>query len=185
MSDEMFDTDDDVVGAEESQPGQRRVGFLPGVLIQILKWAGIILGAIIFIVNVVVVTVTFLGRGNTGQTRVPESPEYRAEIPILDWYEQIGELRGSTADDVRTTFIVQPYLGYDGNNNDLTTELIARDIQLIGIFNDYFGSLTTADLEGPVNKVRVEQELTDQVNRILRSGVIQDIVFGSYQFLPF
>ncbi len=184
MADEMFDTDDDVVGAEETQPGQRRVGFLPGVLIQILKWVGIILGAIIFIVTVVVVTVNFLGRGNTGQTRVPESAEYQAEIPILDWYEQVGELRGSTADDVRTTFIVEPYLGYDGDNNDLTTELIARQIQLIGIFNDYFGAANVAELK-EMGKDMVEQVLKDEINRILRNGVIQDIVFGSYQFLPF
>ena len=91
MADEMFDADDDVVGAEETQGGQRRVGFLSGVLIQILKWVGIILGAIIFIVTVVVVTVNFLGRGNASQTRVPESELYRESVPILEWYEQIAE----------------------------------------------------------------------------------------------
>ena len=30
MADEMFDEQDDVVGAEEPQPGEKRVGFLPG-----------------------------------------------------------------------------------------------------------------------------------------------------------
>lgn len=185
MADDMFDTDEDVVGAEESQSTQKRVGFLPGVLIQVLKWVGIILGAVIFIVTVVVVTVNFLNRGNVSQTRVPTSEEYRAEAPIYTWFEQIGELRGSTADEVRTTFIVEPFLGYDGENEQLTTELIQRRIQLVGIFNDYFGSRTTDELEGPENKLRVEQELQDQINRILRNGMIRDIVFGSYQFLPF
>lgn len=185
MADDMFDTDEDVVGAEETQSTQKRVGFLPGVLIQVLKWVGIILGAVIFIVTVVVVTVNFLNQGNVSQTRVPTSEEYRAEAPIYAWFEQIGELRGSTADDVRTTFIVEPFLGYDGENEQLTTELIQRRIQLVGIFNDYFGSRTTDELEGPENKLRVEQELQDQINRILRNGMIRDIVFGSYQFLPF
>jgi flagellar FliL protein len=185
MADDMFDADDDVVGAEEPQTGQKRVGFVPGVLIQVLKWVGIILGAVIFIVTVVVVTVNFLGQGNATQTRIPTTEEYRSEAPIYVWFEQIGELRGSTADQVRTTFIVEPFLGYDGENEGLTTELIQRRIQLIGIFNDYFGSRTTDELEGPVNKIRVEQELQDNINRILRSGRIEDIVFGSYQFLPF
>ena len=185
MADDMFEGDDDVVGAEEPQPGQQRVGFLPGVLIQVLKWVGIILGAVIFIVTVVVVTVNFLNRGNVTQTRIPTSEEYRAEAPIYTWYEQIGELRGSTADDVRTTFIVEPFLGYDGEEEQLTTELIQRRIQLVGIFNDYFGSRTTDELEGPENKIRVEQQLLDQINRILRNGQVRDIVFGSYQFLPF
>lgn len=185
MADDMFETDDDVVGTEEAQSGQKRVGFLPGVLIQVLKWVGIILGAVIFIVTIVVVTVNFLSRGNVSQTRIPTSEAYRAEAPIYIWYEQIGELRGSTDDSVRTTFIVEPYLGYNPDNDQLTTELIQRRIQLIGIFNDYFGSRSTSVLEGAANKIRVQQELRDQINRIMRNGRIEDIVFGSYQFLPF
>ena len=181
--DDMF-VDDTEVDPGEPQGQQKRVGFLPGVLIQILKWVGIILGVVIFVVTITVVTVQFLGRGNAGATRIPTSEAYRAEAPIYIWQE-LGELRGSTADEVRTTFIVEPALGYDPEADQLTTELINREIQLIGIFNDYFGSRTTAELEGPQNKVRVEQGLTDQINRILRNGQIRDIVFISYQFLPF
>lgn len=182
MADDMFDADDDVVGAEETQPGQKRVGFLPGVVIQILKWVGIILGGVIFIVTVVVVTVNFLDRGSVSQTRVPQSEEYRAEMPILTWFEQVGELRGSTADEQQTTYIVEPFLGYDGENNALVNELILRKIQLIGIFNDYFGGKSVDDLK---HKDVVEQELLDTINRMLRDGRVQDIVWGSYQFLPF
>ncbi len=185
MADEMFDSDEDVVGAEEAQSGEKRVGFLSGVLIQVLKWVGIILGAVIFIVTVVVVTVNFLNRGNVSQTRIPTSEEYRSQVPEYVWFEQVGELRGTTGDEVRTTYIIEPFLGYDGENTDLTTELINRRIQFVGIFNDYFGARTTAELEGQANKEAVEAEIRDQINRILRTGLIEDIVFGSYQFLPF
>ena len=185
MADDMFDADDDVVGAEEAQPGQKRVGFLPGVVIQILKWVGIILGGVIFIVTVVVITVNLLNRGSVSQTRVPQSSQYEADEPILTWFEQVGELRGGTADDQQTTFIVEPFLGYDGENNALVNELILRKIQLIGLFNDYFGSRTLDELKGPEDKIRVEQELLDSINRMLRDGRVQDIVWGSYQFLPF
>ncbi|TFH06217.1 MAG: hypothetical protein E4H09_00720 [Spirochaetales bacterium] len=184
MGDDMFDGDDDVVGAEEKQPGEKRVGFIPGVLIQVLKWAGIILGVIILVVTITVITVNFLSAGNVGQTRVPTSQDYRTDLPILTYYP-IEELRGVTADEVRTTFIVEPYLGYDPENTGLTTELIQRDIQLIGVFIDYFGSKTTADLERSENRRRVQQELIDLMNRILREGQIEDLVFKSYQFLPF
>lgn len=181
--DDMF-VDDTEVDPGEPQGTQKRVGFLPGVLIQVLKWAGIILGVVIFVVTITVVTVRFISRGNPPETRIPTSEAYRADAPIYTWQE-LGELRGSTADDVRTTFIVEPALGYDSEAEQLTTELIQREIQLIGIFNDYFGARTTAELEGPQNKLRVEQELMDQINRILRNGQIRDIVFISYQFLPF
>ncbi len=185
MADDMFDADDDVVGAEEAQPGQKRVGFLPGVVIQILKWVGMILGGVIFIVTVVVVTVNFLNRGSASQTRVPQSSQYEADVPILTWSEQVGELRGSTEDTQRTTYIIEPFLGYDGENNALVTELIDRKIQLIGVFNDYFGGRSVAELQGKDNKILVEQQLLDTINRMLRSGRVQDIVWGSYQFLPF
>lgn len=185
MADDMFDADDDVVGAEEAQPGQKRVGFLPGVVIQILKWVGIILGAVIFIVTVVVVTVNFLGRGSANQTVVPQSEDYRAEVPIYAWFEQVGELRGSTADQQRTTYIVEPFLGYNGENNALVNELIQRKIQLVGIFNDYFGARTVDELQGPARQQAVELELLEQINRTLRDGRVEDIVWGSYQFLPF
>lgn len=185
MADDMFDADDEVVGAEEAQPGQKRVGFLPGVVIQILKWVGIILGGLIFIVTVVVVTVNFLDRGSVSSTRVPQSPQYVADIPILAWYEQVGELRGSTADEQQTTFIVEPFLGYDGENNALVNELIVRKVQLIGLFNDYFGAHMVNDLKGQMNKDKVEDALLSDINRMLRSGQVEDIVWGSYQFLPF
>lgn len=185
MADDMFDADDEVAGAEEAQPGQKRVGFLPGVVIQILKWVGIILGGVIFIVTVVVVTVNFLNTGSAGQTRVPLSEQYDVEVPILTWFEQVGELRGSTEDAQRTTYIIEPFLGYDGENSALVTELIDRKIQLVGIFNDYFGGRSVSELQDSVNKVLVEQQLLDTINRMLRSGRVQDIVWGSYQFLPF
>lgn len=185
MADDIFGEDDDVVGTDDAQAGQKRIGFLSGALIQILKWVGIILGAVIFIVTVVVVTVMILNRGTAGQTRIPTSQEYRAEAPILTWFEQIGELRGSTADEVRTTYLIRPFLGYARDNDRLTTELIDRRIQLVGIFHDYFATKSTRELEGPGNRDRVKRELIDRINRILRSGRIDDIVFESYQFILF
>ena len=117
------------------------------------------------------------------QSRVPSS--YEADMPILAWSEQVGELRGSTSDTVRTTYIVEPVLGYDGENNDLVNELILRKTQIIDMFNDYFSSRPSAELNGPTNKAHVEQALLDQINRLLRNGQIQDIVWGCYQFLPY
>jgi flagellar FliL protein len=187
MADDMFDAEDDVVATEETQPGQKRVGFLPGVLIQVLKWTGIILAAIIFIVTVVVITVRVLNRGNTQQVRAPISADYESNIPRLEYFGQIGELRGTTGDEVRTTFVVEPYLGYRKGNDGLSTELIDRTIQLIGLFNDYFGTRTVDELEGAQgeNRRTVELELIQAINNLLEEGAIEDIVFRSYQFLEF
>ena len=135
--------------------------------------------------TVVVVTVNFLDRGSQPQTVVPRTEAYQGDVPILVWYEQIGERRGSTLDDPRVTYIVEPFLGYDGENNALVAELIQREVRLIGIINDYFGSHHAEELQGLGRQDIVEQELLEQINRVLRDGRVQEIVWGNYQFLPF
>ncbi len=186
MADEdMFGADEDVVGAEEAQSGQKKVGFLSGAVIQILKWVGIIVGAIIFIVTVVVVTVGFLDGGNEGVTRVPVTQEYQGVPEPLEWFRQIPQLRGSTADEVNTTYLVEPALGYNGANTQLTTELISRQIELTDVFNRYFRSHTRDELVGPENEERVKAELLESVNRQLRNGAVREIVFLQYEFPQF
>lgn len=186
MADEdMFGADEDVVGAEEAQAGQKKVGFLSGAVIQILKWVGIIVGAIIFVVTVVVVVVQFLDRGNEGVTRVPQTQEYAGVLDPLEWFSQVGLLRGSTSDEVNTTYLVEPVIGYDGDNAQLTTELISRQIELTDVFNRYFRSHTRDELVGLSNEDRVKAELKERVNRQLRTGTVQDIVFLQYEFPQF
>lgn len=186
MADEdMFGADEDVVGAEEAQGGQKKVGFLSGAVIQILKWVGIIVGAIIFIVTVVVVTVGFLDRGNEGVSRVPVTEQYQGVPEPLEWFRQIESLRGSTADEVSTTYLVTPAIGYDPENVQLTTELINREIELTDVFNRYFRSHTRDEVTGPNNEERVRAELLEAINRQLRTGSVEELVFLQYEFPQF
>lgn len=186
MSDELFDTEEEVAG-EEASTGGRRVGFLPGLLIQILKWAGIIVGAIIFIVTVVVVTLRIMGEGtDTGQTRIPgQTEEYQSEQPILTWYSNIDEVRGNTADEVRKTFIVKPYIGYEPGNQPVQNELIQRKVQVREIIAVYFSSRTADELQGAENRARVKQDLKRRINDLMSSGQIKDIAFDRYQIVEF
>jgi len=184
MSDELFDTEEEV-GGEDVGGGGRKVGFLPGLLIQILKWAGIIVGAIIFIVTVVVVTMKIMGTGTQSQTRIPATEEYQSKPPVYDWYSGIGEIRGSTADEVRRTFIVEPNLGYDQGDRQLQTELIARNIQLREIISTYFASRTSSQLQGVENRQRVKEDLKRQINDILSNGKVRDVAFTRYEIIEF
>ena len=185
MSDELFDSEDEIVGGEETQSTARRTGFLPGIVIQVLKWVGIIIGAIIFIVTVVVITVNIMGNNGANQTRLPISEEYQSRPPILEWYQNIGELRGSTADEVRRTYIVEPHIGYELENRAVQTELIARNIQLIEMFHTYFSSRTVSELEGVENRERVKTELQERINNMMQEGKIRAVAFGQYQFIEF
>ncbi|TVQ39963.1 MAG: hypothetical protein EA384_05175 [Spirochaetaceae bacterium] len=187
MSDnEMFDAEDEVAG-EEIASGGKRIGFLPGIVIQILKWTGIVLGAIIFVVTIVVVTLNFMGDGFATQSRIPaESEAYADRRPILDWYSGIGELRGQTADDARHTFIIQPHIGYDQENRAVQNELIQRNIQIREEILLYFSSRRASELEGVENRNRIKQDLVTRINNnIMRSGRIRDVAFDAFQIVDF
>ena len=187
MSDnELFDAEDDV-GGEEIASGGKRIGFIPGIVIQILKWTGIILGAIIFVVTVVVVTLHFMGDGFASQSRIPaESEAYADRRPVLDWYSNVGELRGQTADEARHTFIIHAHIGYDQENRAVQNELIARNIQIREEILLYFSSKRAAELEGVENRNRIKQDLITRINNnIMRSGRIRDVAFDSFKIVDF
>lgn len=188
MSDEMFDTEEEVGGGEEQQQaGKKRIGFLPAVVIDILKWAAIIVGAIIFIVVVVVITVRMLDRQQGGElANVPRVSEYQDEVPPeLAWFSQIGEVRGQTRDEPSMTFIVAPWIGYDQEGGEATLqELIAREIQIKEAVAIYFSSHYADELEGPQNRERVKRDLREEINRMMRNPV-REVAFDTYQILDF
>ena len=187
MSDEMFDTDEEVGGGEEQQQaGKKKIGFLPAVVIDILKWAAIVIGAVIFIVVVVVITVRMLDRNQGGQlAEYPQVSEYQDEVPPeLAWYSQIGEVRGQTMDDPSMTFIVAPWIGYQQESEATLQELIARQIQIKEAIAIYFGSHLAGELEGPQNRERVKRELREEINRMMRND-IREVAFDTYQILDF
>lgn len=183
MSDELFDNEEEVA-AEEASSG-RKVGFLPGILIQILKWAGIIVGAIIFIVTVVVLTLQFLNPGGQSQTQVPQSEPYQSDVPILQWYSELGEIRGSTADDPRRTFIVEPHIGYEMEDRAVQTELGQRSIQIREQVALYFSARTSDQLVGVEGRQRAKTELREEINTMMRRGTIEEVAFGRYEIIDF
>lgn len=187
MSDEIFDTDDEGGGEDQSQAvGKKKIGFLPAIVIDILKWAAIVIGAIIFIVVTVVITVRMLNSGDQATaTRVPLGSEYEeGSAPMLDWYSQIEDVRGVTADEVRRTFIVKVHIGYEPESEATMQELISREVQITEAIAEYFSSRTTDELQGIENRQRSKQELREEINRIMTHDV-RDVAFGRYEFLEF
>ena len=185
MSDDLLGNEEEIE-AEEQAAGQKRGGgFLSGLLIEILKWAGIVIGAIIFIVTVVVVTLRIMDTGSASQTEIPQSEEYQSAPPMLQWYSQIQEVRGQTADEVRKTFIVAPYLGYEGENKQLQSELINRQVMIKEEIALYFSNKTEDELTGPENREQVKEELRRRINEMLSSGQIETIAFDRYTVVDF
>lgn len=185
MSDDIFDPEEESGGDEPQAAGKKRIGFLPAIVIDILKWGAIIIGAIIFIVVVVVITVRMMGGGQAEATRLPLQSEYeRTGAEMLDWFSQIGDVRGTTNDEPRRTFIITPHIGYLPADDATLQELIRREIQIREAIAIYFSSRSIRELEGVENRERVKRELREQVNRIMTNRV-RDVAFSRYEFIEF
>jgi flagellar FliL protein len=193
MSNEMFDTEEELAG-EEQQPtaGKKKIGFLPAIVIDILKWAAIVIGAIIFIVGVVVITVRIMNRNEDpgSGSRVPLDSEYvEVERERLSWYSQLGSIRGQTRDEPAKTFIVNAFIGFEQNDEATGQELIDRNVQIKEEIAFYFAERTSDELEGPDNRRIVKQELKERLNRIMstRQGrePIREVAFDQYEIIDF
>ena len=69
-------------GSGESASKKGGSGLLP----QLLKWVAIVLGALVFIVTIVVVTVNIMGGAGKSQTPIPISEEYTGQREVLSWF---------------------------------------------------------------------------------------------------
>ena len=177
---------DDVSRTSTKSNRKRKGGLFAGVFLQSLKWIAIIFFGVILIVTTVVITVNRLEqRSSFLQDRVQLSEEFTAEVPVLEWYSEIGDIRGSTADIITRSFVVMPHIGYDPQDKAVQTELVARTIQIREIISFYFASRTIAELKSVESRQRVKSDLTTQINRIMNSGKIRDIAFDVYQLLEF
>lgn len=187
MSDEIFDADEEAGGEDQpQQTGKKKIGFLPAIVIDILKWTAIVVGAIIFIVVVVVITVRQINAGNQATaTRLPLGSEYEeGAAPLLEWYSQIGDIRGVTADEVRRTFIVSVHIGYEPESEATLQELISREVQITEAIAEYFSARSVEELQGIENRQRAKQELREEINRIMTND-IREVAFERYEFLEF
>ncbi len=180
MSDDIFETDEDA-GLEEE--AGRRGGLLSGLAIQILKWVAIIIGAIIFVVTVVVVTLNILQSDEPVGPQVPVSEEYEAEIPDYDFYAGLDEIRGNTADG-QSTFIADIQLGYDEGDTRVQAELSRRTPQIRDRIRRILAESTTEELR-PQHEETLKQKIRDSINAIMSSGRVREVVFNEFQVVPF
>ncbi len=186
MGDDFLDGDDDVVSTDDvgsEGGGGQKVGFLPAIVIQILKWAAIIVGAIIFIVTVVVVALNIMGAGQPAQDRVRRSESYEGPPPEYSWYEEIPELRGVTRDDVPRTFVVTVRLGYELENAAVSNSLTKQDIPLTDMLNTWFSSQFASYLLEVDNKEEIRRRILAEVQKIVPE--VQQVAFTQFQVLSF
>lgn len=180
---------ENVVAIEEddksSENNKRRGGFLP-FLFTVLKYFLFLVLIGLFVVAVSVITVrTLQKQSSITNTAGPIALNTQQTVPEdLDWFTQVGEIRGNLQDEARKTFIVDVYIGYKPTDQATLQELTRRRVQIRERVTLYFSSQYSQDLEGAQNFIRVKNELREIVNRTMNNK-IREIAFNSFQIIAF
>ena len=182
----MSDGDElDLDGGESSdiEGSAKKPSGLGALLPNLLKFAAIGLGALIFIVTVSVITFNILNKRGDPQTVISENSPYVGIRPQYSYYTAIGPIRTSTKDPVPYAVVVDMILGYDLNDNSASSEMTARLYELRDFVRSFFRTKTARELE-PENEARVKQEIVELLNtRVFNTAKVRLILFNQLDVL--
>ena len=181
MSDEEGFLDEGVTG-EEEQPAGVRTGFLPAVVITILKWAAIGLGAIIFVVTIVLITNKLLGEGKEISGIPAYSVERQREAIDTEYFNTgLDSIRGSTSDVPSRSFLASITIGYPEGKTVIQTELVSKKELIQNTILKYLGKKKAIDLQTK-NFGNLENELRTKINNgIMKTGQILSVLIQELQ----
>lgn len=180
MGDEEVFVDEEVAGGDS---GGGKTGFVPAAILKILKWLALGLAAVIFIVTVVVITVSIMTGGQTKTVQPSESRAYDTAPPILQWYD-IGEIRTRTSDENPATVIVKIKLGYEQENKSAQNEINQRREQIVDATRYFFSRKVQAELNAS-HEPALKNELKTMVNQMMDKKYVKEVVFLSFNVMDF
>jgi flagellar FliL protein len=180
MSDEQQDLNLEDVGAgAEDVSGPRRGGLLSGMLLTILKWAAIGIGAVIIVVTTTIITVRIASKGGNPQGLAAVSPAYAGKAEPLASYDDIEQIRGQTADDPPAIFLMQVSLGYDPKDKQVSVEIGNRRREIQDLILRYISLKKAAEL-APAQYSVVQAELKNMINMVMQNGKVQSVMFRQF-----
>ncbi|GHV10966.1 flagellar basal body protein FliL [Spirochaetia bacterium] len=190
MSDEKEDLNLNEGGetAEGENGDASKKGKGPGLkalLPNILKFAAIGLGALIFIVTVAVITFNIMSTGGKSQTSVEDPTNaYKGTRPVYAWYSLIGPVTTRTKDQT-VSVSVEVLIGYDDKNGNAATasNINAYQNELRDFVRRYFSTKTAEELQ-PQHEERLKNEIRERLNiEILDATKARKILFNKFDVM--
>jgi flagellar basal body-associated protein FliL len=137
------------------------------------------LGFVILGVTTTVVTFNLVNRGRAGSDLREISPEYSARPEPLNYDDTLEEVRGVTSDETPAIFSARISLGYEPGKQQLAIEIAARKREIGNIVLLYLSNRRSAELR-PENYRQIQEDLRSQINRVLKEGQIEAVVFRDF-----
>jgi flagellar basal body-associated protein FliL len=167
-------------GGEEAEVG-KRVGIFPSLLLKILKWVAIVVAILILVVVVTVIVVRALVGDATAYSNIPATSQEVEAAPMnLQYFKNVGQIRGQSSDVPPSSFIADVQLGYDPANNGLTAEINEKASLIHNRVLIYLSKKSASELHLK-NAEKLQNELEREINRLLRTGKIQQVLFNELQ----
>ena len=177
----MSDQDDINLEGGDASAGDSGKKKASALLPQLLKWAAIILGALIFIVTVVVITVNILGGSGKSQTSIPVSEEYTGTREVLQWYQAVGSIQTRTHDAIPASVVVDMAFGYPLEDKVTPAELSSRLVEIKDFLRSFLQRKTATELR---NEEKIKIEIRNYINdNILSNSKIRDVRFTKYEIV--
>ncbi len=167
-----FSDTPDVVEKPKSKGGGKAI-------LGLLKWIAVGLGAVIFIIVIVVVTVSLLNRQAKPMTTVPTSEEYQRATPIWATFTSIDQITTSTIDKEPWSVMIKLNLAYDAADKEIQNELTARKYQIQDALRNFFSAKKIEYLL-PDRERQLKEELREMLNRMLSKPAIKDMYFQTF-----
>jgi flagellar FliL protein len=116
------------------------------------------------------------------ETRVDISENYSTRPPIMDWYDGLGEVRSQTQDSPPRSIIIDVQLGYTQGDTVLNSELTEKRPQIIDLVRRYLAQRSNDELR---NEELLKLGIKEKINKILRNGQIEEVIFHQFQTFEF
>ncbi|MDR0554416.1 MAG: flagellar basal body-associated FliL family protein [Treponema sp.] len=183
MSDE--DNLDEVEGGESTEnkgTDKKKSGGLLALLLGLLKFAALGLGALALIITVAVVTFNVMNQGGKAQTDTGESTSpYVGKRPEYAFFSQINTVRTRTRDPVPYSVVVDMVIGYDMNDKNASVEMTSRVYELRDFVRNFFAKKYADDLK-PEKEAQLKQELINALNtQVLDSTRARIVLFNTFE----
>ncbi len=178
MSDD-FDKNTDFVDSQDVVEKPKRKGGGKAIL-GLLKWIGIGLGAVIFIVVIVVVTVGLLNQQAKPMTDIPTSEDFIGTTPIYATFTTIEQISTNTIDKEPWAIIVKINLAYEITDKQVADELNQRRYQIQDDLRNFFSTKTIAQLL-PERERMLKEEIRERLNRLLSKPSLKDVYFQDFK----
>jgi flagellar basal body-associated protein FliL len=159
-----------------NQKGLTQSGMILGILGTFLSPPFIALVLAILTVATTVLSFSVLNRGRAAQNLAPTSPNYLPKEAGLTYTDSIEQIRGQTADETPSIFLLKVSIGFDTEDKQVGVEIGQRNREIQDLLLSYVSNKTANELS-PAHYDEIKAEMVNLINRLMTTGKIKKVMF--------